>query len=138
LLASTVCYSIRVFDLAIISLAVDVRFPDVVDFEPLATPTRKPARGLNGGANAERAVRTYMILTITVQTTKTPVNATFTVYLFTTMYAKNTAWAKVRPRYHGQHPLVTTVESHLTVKSVANNPNKQQLAIHLVVFRIDV
>ena len=55
------------------------------------------------GADAGK-LDAYVSLTTTVQTIKTPANATFTVYLFTNMYAKNTAWEKTRPRDHGQRP----------------------------------
>ena len=136
LLALLICRSLRVFDLAVIRLAVDVRLFDIVDFEPRATPTCKPADGLSG-ADVKRAGRAYMILTTTVQTMKTAVNATFTVYLFTTIYAKNTAWAKMRPKGNRQRPSVTPDKAP-TIESVADDPDKQLLAIPLVVFRVDM
>lgn len=73
-----------------------------------------------------------------VQTMKTPENTTFTVYLFTTMYAKNTAWAKISPVGHDQCPLVTQVRNYATIESVAEDPDKQHLTVPFVMFRIDV
>ena len=46
LLALPIRRSLWVFDLAVIRLAVDVRLSDVVNFEPRAAPTCKPADGL--------------------------------------------------------------------------------------------
>ena len=90
LLALPVRRSLWVFDLTVIRLAVDVRLSDIVNFKSRATPTCEPADVLSG-ADSKGARHAYMILTRTVQTMKTAVNATFTVYLFTTIYAKNTA-----------------------------------------------
>lgn len=69
---------------------------------------------------------------------KIPENTTFTVYLFTTMYAKNTAWDKMRPIDHDQLPQITPIRGHVTVESVANDPDEEYLAISLVMLRIDV
>lgn len=69
---------------------------------------------------------------------KTAENTTFTVYLFTTMYAKNTAWDKIKPVGHDQHQLVTPVRNHCTIERVADDPDKQHLAVPLVMFGEDV
>lgn len=90
------------------------------------------------GANAQRAKHTYAIFTTAVQTIKTAVNPTFTVYLITTMYAKNTAWANMRPTGNSQRQPVITVQSHLTIQRVADNSDKQHLTVPLVMFCVDV
>jgi hypothetical protein len=48
-LTSLICRSFRVFDLAIISFAVDICFSDVIDFESHATPMRKHVCRLGWG-----------------------------------------------------------------------------------------
>ena len=50
LLAFPISRGLCIFDLAIVGPTVDVRFSNVVDFEPLATPARKATSGLNGGS----------------------------------------------------------------------------------------
>ena len=47
LLAFLTSRSLCVFDLAVVCPTVDVRFPNVVDFEPLATPAGKATSRLN-------------------------------------------------------------------------------------------
>ena len=47
-LAPLIWRCLYVFELAVISLAVDVRFLDVIDFESHAAPTCKPAHRLDG------------------------------------------------------------------------------------------
>lgn len=69
-------------------------------------------------------LNTYVILTTAVQTMKTPENTTFTVYLFTIMYAKNTAWDRIRPVGNGQSLLVPPVRNYSTIESVADDPDK--------------
>ena len=49
--ASLVRRGFSVFDLAIIGLAVDIRFSDIVGFEPRAAPARKPAHRLGRARN---------------------------------------------------------------------------------------
>ena len=69
---------------AVVSLTVNVRLSDVVDFEFLAAPTREPTRKLVKGLRTGKA-KTYAILKTAVQTMKTAENTMFTVYLFTIM-----------------------------------------------------
>ena len=81
---------------------------------------------------------THASLKTAVQTMKTPEKTTFKVHLFTTMYAKKITWDKMRPINPDQRPQNLQIREHITIESVAGDPDEQYLAIPLVMFRIDV